>query len=246
MPAASKGLAAATLSYRLSGHHYVIPAAAIPYLGRGLDWSLFDVSALAAHETAGRLPVRISYGARLHALPGVTVTGRGGGVATGYLTTRSARVFGAALVRQFQGDHRTGRYGRDGMFAGGESVALAGAPAAAARPDLPMRVLKVKATNLAGHPDTGDVVFLVNQDNSALFGDPFESMNDFYHGSTKFSVPAGNYLALGMFFGLSGATRLVVLPHVTVSSAASTTTVPIAESAASSQVSFATPQPGGH
>ena len=243
VPAAPEGLAAATLSYSLSGHHYVIPAAAIPYLGRGLDWSLFDVSALAAHETAGRLPVRISYGARLHALPGVTVTGRGGGVATGYLTARSARVFGAALVRQFQGDHRTGRYGRDGMFAGGESVALAGAPAAAARPDLPMRVLKVKATNLAGHPDTGDVVFLVNQDNSALFGDPFESMNDFYQGSTKFSVPAGNYLALGMFFDPSGATRLVVLPHVSVSSAATSTTVLMAESAASSQVSFATPQP---
>jgi hypothetical protein len=224
----------------VGGHHYVVPAAGVPYLGHGLDWSLFDVSALAAHETAGRLPVRISYGTRLHALPGVTVTGSSGGVASGYLTAASARVFGAALVRQFQADHRHGSYGRDGMFAGGESVALAGAAGARARPDLPMHVLTVTATNISGKPDTGDVVFVVNEDNSGLFGDPYESMNDFYHGSTKFSVPAGNYLALGMFFDPSGATRLVVLPHFSVSSAV---TVPMAESAASSKITFTTPLP---
>jgi hypothetical protein len=105
-----------------------------------------------------------------------------------------------------------------------------------------MHVLTVTATNMSGQADTGDVVFVVNEDNSALFGDPYESMNDFYRGSTKFSVPAGNYLALGMFFDPSGATRLVVLPHVSVSAAASSsTTVPMAESAASSQIAFATP-----
>jgi hypothetical protein len=241
--AVSKGLAGASLGLSLGGHHYVVPAAALPYVGRGLDWSLFDVSALAAHETAGRLPVRIAYGGRLHALPGVTVTGRGGGVASGYLTAASARVFGAALVRQFQADHLHGSYGHHGMFAGGESVALAGAAARPARANLPMHVLTVTATNLAGKPDTGDVVFVVNQDNSALFGDPYESMNDFYRGSTKFSVPAGNYLALGVFFDPSGATRLVVLPHVTVPSTGPGTTVPMAESAASSKISFAAPQP---
>ena len=241
--AASKGLGAASLSYSVGGHHYVIPAAAVPYLGHGLDWSLFDISSLAARETAGRLPVRISSAGRRHALPGVTVTGSSAGVASGYLTAASARVFGAALVRQFQADRRSGSYGRDGMFAGGESVALAGAAAAPARPDLPMHVLTVTATNLSGQPDTGDVVFVFNQDNSALFGDPFGSMNDFYHGSTKFSVPAGNYLALGMFFDPSGATRLVVLPHFSVPSAGTGPTIPMAESAASSKIGFATPQP---
>lgn len=243
VPVAPEGLAAATLRYSLSGHHYVIPAAGVPYLDHGLDWSLFDVASLASHEAAGRLPVQIAYGRRLHALPGVTVTRHGGGVAAGYLTAASARVFGAALVRQFQRDHRTGSYGRDGMFAQGESVALAGAAGAPARPDLPMHVLKMKATNISGQPDTGDAVFVVNEDNSVLFGDPYESMNDFYHGSTKFSVPAGNYLALGMFFDPSGATRLVVLPHISVPATASSTTVPMAERAASSQFSFATPQP---
>ena len=241
-PASATGLGAATMGLSLGGHHYVIPSAAVPYLDHGLGWTLFDVSALAAAEKAGRLPVRITYGARLRALPGVTITRSGGGLASGYLTAASARVFGAALIRQFRADHRRGSYGRDGMFAGGESVALAGTAAATARPDLPMHVLTVTATNTAGQPDNGDVVFVVNEDNSTLFGDPIESENDFYHGSTKFSVPAGNYFALGMFFDASGATRLVVLPHFSVPTSG-TATVPMAESLASSKIIFATSLP---
>ena len=69
-----------------------------------------------------------------------------------------------------------------------------------------------------------------------------EAENDFYKGSTKFSVPAGNYFALGMFFDTSGATRLVVLPHFSVPSTGSTT-VPMAESLASSKITFATSLP---
>jgi hypothetical protein len=242
-PASAQGLAGATMSLSLGGHHYVVPTAAVPYLGHGLDWMLFDVSALATAEKAGRLPVRISYGARLRALPGVTITRSGGGLASGYLTISSARVFGAALIRQFRADRRSGSYGRDGMFAGGESVALAGSTAAAAaRPDLPMHVLTMTATNISGKPDNGDVVFVVNEDNSTLFGDPIEAENDFYKGSTKFSVPAGNYWALGMFFDASGATRLVVLPHFSVPSTGSAS-VPMAESLASSRITFATSLP---
>ena len=242
-PAARQGLAAASLNLKLGAHRYLLPAAAIPYLNRGLAWSLFDLTALARAERAGRLPVTIRYRARRHALPGVTVTRSGGGVASGYLTVSSARRFGAALIRQFRADHAAGRYGRDGMFAGGESVALAGAAVVAARPDLPMHVLTVTATNVAGRPDTGDLVLVVNEDNSGLFNDPIESVNDFYRGSTKFSVPAGNYFALGMFFGSSGATRLVVLPHVSVPSSGPAVTVPMAASAASSRITFTTPRP---
>ena len=242
-PASAQGLAGATMSLRLDGHRYVVPSAAAPYLGHGLDWTLFDVSALATAEKAGRLPVRIAYGARLRALPGVTITRSGGGLASGYLTTSSARVFGAALIRQFRADRRRGSYGRDGMFAGGESVALAGTTVAAtARPDLPMHVLTMTATNISGKPDNGDIVFVLNADNSTLFGDPIEGENDFYRGSTKFSVPAGNYFALGLFFDASGATRLVVLPHFSVPSTGSAT-VPVAESLASSKITFATSLP---
>ena len=85
-PASATGQGAATMGLSLGGHHYVIPSAALPYLDHGLDWALFDVPALATAEKAGRLPVRISYGARLRALPGVTITRSGGGLASGYLT----------------------------------------------------------------------------------------------------------------------------------------------------------------
>ncbi len=107
-----------------------------------------------------------------------------------------------------------------------------------------MHVLTVTATNIVGRPDNGDLplLFVVNEDNSTLFGDPIESENDFYHGSTKFSVPAGNYFALGMFFDASGATRLVVLPHFSVPTTG-TATVPMAESLASSKITFATALP---
>ena len=53
--------------------------------------------------------------------------------------------------------------------------------------------------NLAGKPDTGDQVMIFNADNSGRFADPVESANVFYHGVTKFSVPAGHYWAIGLF-----------------------------------------------
>ena len=114
-PAQAQGLAGATMGLSLGGHHYVIPSAAVPYLGHGLGWTLFDVAALATAEKAGRRPVRISYGTRLRALPGVTITRSGGGLASGYLTASSARVFGAALITPVPGGspQRQLRPGRD-------------------------------------------------------------------------------------------------------------------------------------
>ena len=113
-----------------------VPAAALPYLGRGLDPNLFRVSALRQVERAGRLPVRVTYhGAGRPSLPGVTITRASGGTATGYLTASSAVRFGAALNRQFIADHAHGSYGTDGLFGGGLSIALAGvAPSPAGPP----------------------------------------------------------------------------------------------------------------
>ncbi|MEP7026375.1 MAG: hypothetical protein ABJB47_21735 [Actinomycetota bacterium] len=66
-----------------------VPAAALPYLGRGLDPSLFQVSALRRQEKGGRLPVRVTYhGAGRPWLPGVTITRAAAGSATGFLTHR--------------------------------------------------------------------------------------------------------------------------------------------------------------
>src|SRR5579859_2541589 len=68
---AGPGFSSALTELRLNGHQYVIPDTAIPFLGRGLDLSLFNV---AAQQGGATLPVRISYSGRTPRLPGVTIT----------------------------------------------------------------------------------------------------------------------------------------------------------------------------
>ena len=48
---------------------YEIPVAAVPFLGRGLDPSLFNVSGLLRKERGGRVPVRVAYRGRLPRCP---------------------------------------------------------------------------------------------------------------------------------------------------------------------------------
>lgn len=222
----------------------VVPAAALPYLGRGLDPSLFSLSALERAETAGRLPVRVSYRGVLPALPGITITRSGNGLADGYLTSASARLFGAALNRQFLADHARGSYGGRGLFANAVSIALAGAPGVpgpGAQPSFPMHTLTVTGTNLAGKPDTGDSVLVFNVDNCARL-DPLSASNVFFHGVAKFSVPAGHYWAIGEFFSFSHgrfAARLAVLPQFSVDQDA---TVHVSARSATSRIAFSTPR----
>ncbi len=243
-PAIKQGttLARSLLKARLGGHSFLLPVAALPYLGHGLDVSLFDVAALQraeAGQAGGRLPVTLRFRGRMHTVPGVTVTHTGSGVAQGYLTASSAPAFGAGLARQLMADHAKGSYGSDGMFAGGLSVSLPGAGSTPAQPHFPMHVLTVKGTNLAGKPDTGDVVDVLNVNDIAAFGTFFDSENDFFHGTTKFSVPDGTYWAIGTFFSSNGF-RLDVLPQFTVHG---TTTRQVSEKAATSKVTFVTPRP---
>jgi hypothetical protein len=194
IPGNAGGLDGLMLSLRLGGQAYVIPAAAVPFLGRGLDPGLFRLGALVSREAGGRLPVRIGYRGALPALPGVTITRNGRGGAQGYLTAASAGVFGAALDRQYLADHARGSYGTDGMFGGGVSIALAGtsAPQPRMTPDFQMETLTVTGTNSAGKPDTGDEVLVFNADNGDRFSDLNASISLFYHGTAKFSVPAGH------------------------------------------------------
>lgn len=217
----ARGLSGALVSLRVGGRQYEIPAAALPYLGRGLDPSLFDVSALAVAERGGRLAVQVSYRGHLAALPGVTISRVRGGIAQGFLTAGSAKRFGAALMRQYLADHTNASYGADGLFADGLSVSRAGVQSGAARgpatfgraavtgPAQPhtsptgdrfaLKRLTVTGADLAGRPDTGDVVLLYNADNSSLYDDWVESEGVFYHGVARFSVPAGHYWAIGDF-----------------------------------------------
>lgn len=53
VPPARVGLAGTLRSLSLGGHTYKLPQAALPYLGRGLDPSLFGLSSLLAHKPAG-------------------------------------------------------------------------------------------------------------------------------------------------------------------------------------------------
>jgi hypothetical protein len=249
---AGHGLAGSMLTLGMEGKEYEIPAAALPYLDRGLDLSLFDVSLLAARETGGRLTVRVAYQGRRPRLPGVTISSAAGGVADGYLTAASARAFGAALVRQFLADHASGSYGQDGMFAGRATISLAGTaaaraanPARAAVPGFALHTLNVTGKDLAGGPDTGDSVLVFNADNPVLFGDGYENFSTLYRGTAKFSVPDGHYWALGDFIDMSRqgkpvAERLDVLPQFTV---AGDTSVHLAERAADSKIRMVTPRP---
>jgi len=258
IPASGADRAGADLELSFASRHYVIPSDAVPYLGRGLDMSLFDVGAVAGLERGGALPVRISYFGRAPRLPGVTITGASGHTASGYLTAASARVFGAALARQFASDRSRGGYGADGMFADGVRIGLAGTaapPPAAPRSAYPMHTLTVDGTDSSGHPDTGDLVLVANVNNPGLFGESFDAINDFYKGTAKFSVPAGTYWAVGIFspgvgvsFGgarprpgpADSATRVVALTQFTISA---DRTVRADARTATSKMTVAVPRP---
>jgi hypothetical protein len=243
---AGSALASTLVSLMVGGTSYVVPADALPYLGRGLDPSLFNVTRLLSAERNGRLPLRVSYHGRLPVIAGLRLTRHGGGTADGYLAASSAKAFGAALARQYLAGRGHGGHRADGMFGHGLSISLAGSgPARTVRPRFVMHTITVTGTDLANRPDTGDVVFLVNVDDSSIttYPDPVASV--FYHGAAKFSLPAGHYFALADFLQLSArgaltAERIVTLPQFTVSGDA---IVHMRERAASSKVTIVTPRP---
>ncbi|HEX3492252.1 MAG TPA: hypothetical protein VHU92_23095 [Streptosporangiaceae bacterium] len=224
-----------------AGRTYILPVQAAAFLNRGLAPALFAPGVLARAESAGRLPVRISYYAGRPALPGVTITSDRDGTATGYLTAAGARVFGAALDRQFADDSADAAYGRDGMFAGRVSIALAGGrPAPMARPAVPQHTLTVRGTTLSGRPDTGGVVTLVDADEASV---TYNDVEPFRDGTAKFKVPSGHFWVEAYFPAVKGTrspgSRLVVLAQFAVDG---NTTVRVAERAADSRVQFVTPR----
>jgi hypothetical protein len=194
----------------------------------------------------------VRYEGRVPALPGLRITSTRHGSASGYLTAASARLFGAALARQFAADRAHAGYGQDGIFGGGVSISLAGSPAGAARAALRPRqataasldTLTVHGTGQAGRPDNGDGVWVVNVDNSTLFGAQPGAFQPFHDGIATFHVPAGHYFLFGIFTDISRrrvtAFRLSLLPQVTVSG---NTVAAIDERAATSRVTMVTPRP---
>jgi hypothetical protein len=229
------------LSLRAGEATEEIPADALPYLGHGLDASLFNLGDLERSEAHGRLPVRLTFAGKAPDLPGVTITSAGRGTAGGYLTQAGADAFGAALRQQFSTPgHGTG----SGLFADGAAIALAGAPASApvVSPKYAMHTLTVTATNSAGRPDTGDMVVVFDGTDLQAFGLDFNaSVGTFFDGVAKFSVPTGSYWVIGTFQNTAGTTfSAIIHPQVTV---AGNATVQLAQSAATSQVTMITPRP---
>ncbi|WP_344312292.1 hypothetical protein [Fodinicola feengrottensis] len=242
-PAASSGLGRMLVSLTLGGKSYEIPAAAMPYLGRGLDLSLFDVDALRAAESDQRVPVQVDYAGSQPAVPGITMTG----AHTGYLTGSSGKTFGAALVKQFLADRAAGGHASgSGLFGGGAAISLAGAKTApVVRPHFPMKTVTFTATDAVGKPDNLDPMVLVNLDDSIRIGADQDAISSFYNGSAKYSVPAGNYAAIAYFFdtdaaGNATAMRVVTRPQFSISD---NTTVALAASEATSKVTMVTPRP---
>ena len=132
----ARGINAQLVSMAHGGTTYVVPADAVPYLGRGLSPGLFDIASLLHDQPGGRLPVEVRYAGRVPSLPGISITSAAQGTARGYLMAASARAFGAALARQCAADHARASYGQDGLFGNGVSISLPGVAArrAAGRP----------------------------------------------------------------------------------------------------------------
>ncbi|MEV4315891.1 hypothetical protein [Actinocrispum sp. NPDC049592] len=222
VPAAANGIGRVLVHLGLGKKSYEVPAAALPYLGRGLDWSLFDVDAV------------------LHSKQNAKVAVQNDGREQRVLDPGQAKDFGAQLVRKFLDDRKQGRFTEFQP-----AMSLAGAtPRKKVAPLSVMRTLTVQANGPDGKPDSGDVAFAYNVDNGDLL-DADEQAQPFYQGVAKFSVPEGHYSVLGLFFETDAdnnvtAVRLSAQPEVNVFGDATTR---VHAQQASSKVTWVTPKP---
>ncbi|MEV0069562.1 hypothetical protein [Amycolatopsis sp. NPDC050768] len=214
-PAAAKGPARSLVHLGLGGRNYEIPATAVPYLGNGLDLGLFDVDKAASDHVT--TPTRT-------------------------FDRAAAQNFGAQLAKQYTADRARGTFGGRGLFAGGATYGTS-APAKK-QPRTVLNTLTFAANEADGTPSDTGVAFLTNTDDSTLL-DSNESVNYFYDGTAKYSVPAGNYSAISVFFttaadGTVSGVREVVDPEFAVKG---DKTVRMDAAKASSKVTWVTPRP---
>jgi hypothetical protein len=207
LPRDRHGMAGSFHTVRSNGDTHVIPAAAEPYLGRGLDRGLFDVTQLA-RAGGDRVPVRLTYrtGAAHRAIPGITITGGTASAADGYVDRRGAALFGRALVDQAKADAAAGWPDGAGIFAGLTGLRYAG-PAAAppVTPKFPMFTLRVLVTGPDGQPAPFAAVLPVNVDNVDKYEEFAPPVSD---GETRISLPAGNYGFMVWTSGVDGDTTV--------------------------------------
>lgn len=236
-----------------SGDHYAVPVVALPYLGKGLDLSLFDVTRLAQvgdNVASGRdqhISVDLSFapGTSPTAPAGVTLTSVDGSAAKGYLTTSSGAAFTTALRHEIGADVAAGRRpGTTPLFDGVTSMSLAGAPdrGPVVSPQYALNILQLNATDMSGGPADA-FLSLYNTDS---FKREFTAVQ-VVNGVARVAVPAGDYGLYGLFYDFDAQGKLADLRQFSLSdftvSATGTTTVPLDETTATSRFSVDTPRP---
>lgn len=226
VPAHPDGPAGMFRCFEQDGHIYVVPVSALPYLGTKVDASLFDVS--ANRSSADRVTVSIT---------------SHGTTTRDTLTPTSARAFGAALARQWQADHDAPTH-RTGLFAtldriGTSAPASVPGPSGPAVARFPMRTLTIRAHDIEGRPDNGDLVEIVNVDDKRIDS----AYAVFRYGVAKFSLPTGHYMAdldfLAKYPDLT--VREVVRPQFSVTA---DRTIVMDARTADRRFSVSTPEPG--
>jgi len=217
-----------------SGQEYAVPYELLPYLGHGLDLSLFDLDALRKTGGGTRIPVRVTFtsDASDAAPDGVTLTSVQGKTGVGYLSSA------------FSGSLRKAADGHGSLFDGVASISLNTPDAvkpSAVTPRYPLNTVTVSATDLADEPATNVAVILANTDSMSKFAAQLP-MGD---GVAKAQVPAGNYVVLALFYdqdskGDTTAMRLVEKDSLTVSGS---TSFDISERASTAPLTLSTPRP---
>lgn len=176
----------------MSGDVYVLPAIVRPYLGRFIDPSLFDVSALSRESAAARTTVTLTYrGTAAPSVPGITITRASGGTATGHLTPGSV-AFGTALMNQYSADAKAGWPVRSTLFGAVTGIAASAVPVARAVPAFPMQTLIIKVLDSKGRPVPFGVVAIMNVENASKL----EAFIEVVDGQARVSVPVGRYAGL--------------------------------------------------
>jgi hypothetical protein len=242
------------LSYTApDGDRYLVPAAAAPYAGRELDWSLFDISALVRdHVTNGaKIPVALSLSsAGATAPPGITLTSSAGSSAKGYLTPASTRKFAAYLRRQAAADVAAGKpvgsvplpgLARLSLAAAAPSQQVGGQRAflGVRQQSSAFQIVTFKTPGISGPADA--LIKLWNVDS-------FETLNvalTSFNGVAKIAVPPGDYYAITQYTDNDAQGNIENLRYVTAgfTVAGSPVTVHVNESKASTLSVPATPKP---
>ncbi|GIE95321.1 hypothetical protein [Paractinoplanes rishiriensis] len=179
----------------VADHHYVVPESALPFVGRQLDLSLFDV-----RNPAAAIQVEWEPGVTPRTIPGLDLKPAAGDKSTGRVGDPAA--FGAAMAgaatqartsaARSTTSSRQVAVPATGPLAGVRSVRAATASAAAeptANPQFPLANLTVKGLDALGVAAFSGGVSITNAEDVQRFS----SMQSFVNGEVSFSVPEGHY-----------------------------------------------------